>query len=118
MHAVSRLRYQVKTDKRDGPDYRHNNKIHTQVTWSIVYMAIVVKHTCMLKPQSHLADLASRLTPAETIWSALEHSECVSGLVWVIINRSVNFPTVLKCSKLLTCNLAKFMSGSARNVNQ
>ncbi len=32
---------------------------------------------CLLKPQSHLADLASQLTPAENIGSTFEYSECV-----------------------------------------
>ncbi len=63
-----------------------------------------------LKPQSHLADLASRLTSAEKIGSTLKHSECISGLVWVIVNRWVTSLTVLK---FWHASRQKFMSGSS-----
>ncbi len=59
----------------------------------------------LFKPQSHCANLSSRLTPAEKISSTLEQSEL--GIIWVFVIRSVIFARVLKCLKLSACKPAK-----------
>ncbi len=47
----------------------------------------------------------------------MERSECISGLVWVIVNRSVATLTVFKCLNLSACKSAKSYVWYARYSN-
>ncbi len=55
------------------------NKVNPHHINFLIPRPASIKRHLPIKPQSHLADLVSRLTLEEKIRGVLENSECVSG---------------------------------------